>query len=81
VTGPAKPPAASELDDSLLSPWPAAEEFRYHFSHVWLDRDSAEGDLMELNGWTSPQMLRRYGPSARSARARHSYDRVMDDTQ
>jgi len=25
---------------------------------------------MELNGWTSPQMLRRYGASARSARAR-----------
>jgi hypothetical protein len=36
---------------------------------------------MELNGWTSPQMLRRYGASARSARARHSYDRVMDDTR
>ena len=28
---------------------------------------------------TSPQMLRRYGASARSARARRSYDRVMDD--
>jgi len=24
-----------------------------------------EGDLMELNGWNSPQMLRRYGASAR----------------
>jgi len=34
---------------------------------------------MELNGWTSPQMLRRYGASARSARARRSYDRIMDD--
>jgi hypothetical protein len=34
---------------------------------------------MELNGWTSPQMLRRYA-SARSARARRSYDRIMDDT-
>ena len=34
--------------------------------------------LMELNGWTSPQMLRRYGASARSARARRSYDRIMD---
>jgi hypothetical protein len=38
-----------------------------------------EGDLMELNGWSSPQMLRRYGASARSARARRSYDRIMDD--
>jgi hypothetical protein len=39
--------------------------FRHHFSHTWLDRGGAEGDLMELNGWTSPQMLRRYGASAR----------------
>ena len=53
--------------------------FRHHFSHTWLDRGGAEGDLMELNGWTSPQMLRRYGASARSARARRSYDRVMDE--
>jgi integrase len=53
--------------------------FRHHFSHAWLDRGGAEGDLMELNGWSSPQMLRRYGASARSARARRSYDRVMDD--
>jgi len=28
--------------------------FRHHFSHTWLDRGGAEGDLMELNGWTSP---------------------------
>jgi integrase len=51
--------------------------FRHHFSHTWLDRGGAEGDLMELNGWTSPQMLRRYGASARSARARRTYDRIM----
>jgi hypothetical protein len=44
-----------------------------------LDHGSAEGDLIELYGWTSPRMLRRYGASARSARARRSYDRVMDD--
>jgi integrase/recombinase XerD len=35
--------------------------FRHHFSHAWLDRGGAEGDLMELNGWASAQMLRRYG--------------------
>jgi integrase len=52
--------------------------FRHHFSHAWLDRGGAEGDLMELNGWASPQMLRRYGASARSTRARRSYDRIMD---
>ncbi|MGH3399513.1 MAG: tyrosine-type recombinase/integrase [Streptosporangiaceae bacterium] len=57
--------------------WP--HRFRHHFSHTWLDRGGAEGDLMELNGWSSPQMLRRYGASARSARARRTYDRIMSD--
>ena len=57
--------------------------FRHHFSHTWLDRGGAEGDLMELNGWSSPQMLRLYGASARSARARsararRTYDRIME---
>ena len=54
--------------------------FRHHFSHTWLDRGGPEGDLMELNGWTSPQMLTRYGASAHSARARRTYDRIMTDT-
>ena len=36
---------------------------------------------MELNGWTSPQMLTRYGASASGVRARRrSYDRIMDDS-
>jgi integrase len=50
--------------------------FRHHFSHTWLDRDGAGGDLMELNGWSSPQMLDRY---ARSSRAHRTYDRIMED--
>jgi site-specific recombinase XerD len=54
--------------------------FRHHFSHTWLDRGGPEGDLMELNGWASPQMLTRYGASARSARARRTYGRIMTDT-
>ncbi len=54
--------------------------FRHHFSHTWLDRGGAERDLMELNGWTSPQMLTRYGASARGARARRSYDSIMGDS-
>jgi hypothetical protein len=35
---------------------------------------------MELNGWSSPQMLRRFGASARAARAHYTYDRIMDDS-
>jgi integrase len=53
--------------------------FRHHFSHTWLERGGAEGDLMELNGWSSPQMLQHYGASARGARARRHYDLVMRD--
>ena len=55
------------------------QRFRHHFSHTWLDRGGAEGDLMQLNGWSSPQMLTWYGASARGARARRSYDRIMND--
>lgn len=50
--------------------------FRHTFTHRWLDAGGAEGDLMELNGWDSPQMLRHYGAVARSARARRAYDRI-----
>lgn len=53
--------------------------FRHHFSRTWLDRGGPKADLMELCGRTSPQMLRVYGVSARSARARRTYDRVMDN--
>jgi integrase/recombinase XerD len=52
-------------------------QFRHNFAHVWLDRGGAEGDLMQLAGWRSAQMLRRYGASAAASRARRSYDRVM----
>jgi integrase len=54
-------------------------KFRHTFSHNWLDNGGAEGDLMGLNGWPSPQMLARYGRSARNARARRHYDGVMGD--
>jgi integrase/recombinase XerD len=51
-------------------------QLRHTFAHRWLDAGGAEGDLMELAGWESPQMLRHYGASARAARARRAYDRV-----
>lgn len=50
--------------------------FRHTFSHRWLDAGGAEGDLMELAGWESSQMLRHYGASARAVRARRAYDRI-----
>ena len=37
--------------------------FRHHFSHTWLDRGGAEGDLMELNGLPADAApLRRQRP-------------------
>lgn len=52
-------------------------KFRHTFAHLWLDQGGAEGDLMEMTGWTSRQMLDRYGASARNARALRSYDRLV----
>jgi hypothetical protein len=47
--------------------------------HIWQRPATTRMRLMELNGWASPQMLRRYGASARSARARRTYERIMGD--
>jgi integrase len=55
------------------------QRFRHHFSHTWLDRGGAGGDLMQLNGWSTPQMLTWYGASAAGVRARRSYDRIMNN--
>ena len=55
------------------------QRFRHHFSHTWLARGGAGGDLMQLNGWSCPQMLTWYGASAAGARARSNYDRIMNN--
>ncbi len=50
--------------------------FRHTFAHRWLAAGGTEGDLQELAGWRSAQMLARYGASARSERARAAYRRI-----
>lgn len=51
--------------------------FRHTFTHNWLDKEGAEGDLMEQMGWTSPAMIRTtYGRAMRSTRAQRAYDRI-----
>jgi integrase/recombinase XerD len=52
-------------------------QFRHTFSHVYLDNGGEEGDLVELCGWETNQMLKIYGKSAASSRARRSYERIM----
>ncbi|MBS4754735.1 tyrosine-type recombinase/integrase [Nocardioides sp. zg-ZUI104] len=47
--------------------------FRHGFADAWLASGGNEGDLMELAGWRSRQMLARYGAGNRARRAREAY--------
>lgn len=50
-----------------------AHQFRHSFAHQWLAQGGNEGDLQRIAGWSSPQMLQRYGKSAADQRARENY--------
>jgi site-specific recombinase XerD len=50
-----------------------AHQFRHTFAHQWMASGGAEGDLMQLGGWKSRQMLDRYGKSAAAERARAAH--------
>jgi site-specific recombinase XerD len=52
--------------------------FRHSYAHAHLLDGGAEGDLMELAGWTDRSMLRRYGASAAGERARSNYRSPLD---
>jgi site-specific recombinase XerD len=46
---------------------------RHTFADTWLANEGQEGDLMQLAGWKSRQMLTRYAAKTRSERARAAY--------
>lgn len=50
-------------------------KLRHTFAHMWLEGEGREGDLMELAGWSSPSMVRRYGKGLAGERARAAHDR------
>lgn len=53
-----------------------AHMFRHTFADAWLRAGGEEGDLMEIAGWRSRQMLARYGAARRADRARAAHRRL-----
>lgn len=50
--------------------------FRHTMAHNWLAEGGNEGDLMQVAGWTSRDMLTRYASSAAADRAREAHRRL-----
>lgn len=51
-------------------------QLRHTWAHRWLAAGGQEGDLQHLGGWTSAEVMRRYGSAQATDRALAAYDTV-----
>lgn len=51
-------------------------QFRHTFAHLWKLNGGSDDDLMRITGWSSREMLNRYGASAGAERARAAHTRL-----
>ncbi|MFI6468636.1 tyrosine-type recombinase/integrase [Streptomyces sp. NPDC050538] len=51
-------------------------QFRHTFAHKWKLAGGSDDDLMRITGWSSREMINRYGASAGSERARIAHARL-----
>lgn len=52
---------------------------RHTFASSFLEQGGSEGDLMRLAGWSTREMLDRYGAAVADTRAQKAYRRVFGD--
>ena len=51
-------------------------KMRHTFAHRWLSAEGSEQGLMDTAGWSSREMIARYGASGRAARAAAEHERL-----
>ena len=56
-------------------------QLRHSFAHHWLASGGNETDLMKLAGWTTREMLDRYGAAVAEERARAAHSRLAIGNQ